>query len=364
MKKKIFITGLVLFVFLAGCGNSAEGSYSTAYPNEYNLLNAENKSDGIYEASDYAVEQEINTDNSSANNNVRDGRKLIRTANLSVETLEFDSLLSYVENRTNEYGGYIENLNVYNSGSNDYYDYSESRYNSQDRRYANLTIRVPKDKLDSFLGEVAEKSNITSRSESEEDVTLSYIDLESHKKVLLAEQERLLTFLEQAETIEDMITIESRLSDIRYEIESMESSLRTYDNQIEYSTVYLNISEVVVLTPVETQEKTVWERISEGFVHSLQSIGEGFNEFFVGFVIFLPYILLFAVVVLIILGVVFASIKRGEKKRKSKAAKQNMYAAQMNYPINQGQPMPPMQQNVPNQNTPNQNVSNTQNRGN
>lgn len=83
--------------------------------------------------------------------------------------------------------------------------------------------------------------------------------------MLLTEQERLMTYLEQAESIEEMMTIESRLSDIRYQLESMESQLRTYDSQIEYSTVSLYISEVVELTPVETKEQTTWERISEGF---------------------------------------------------------------------------------------------------
>ena len=97
-------------------------------------------------------------------------------------------------------------------------------------------MRIPKSKLDAFLGDVAENSNITSRSEQERDVTTSYVDLESHKKVLLTEQERLMTYLEQAESIEEMMTIESRLSDIRYQLESKESQLRTNDSQIEYST--------------------------------------------------------------------------------------------------------------------------------
>lgn len=79
-----------------------------------------------------------------------------------------------------------------------------------------------------------------------------------------------MTYLEQAESIEEMMTIESRLSDIRYQLESMESQLRTYDSQIEYSTVSLYISEVVELTPVETKEQTTWERISEDFTKPAQ----------------------------------------------------------------------------------------------
>ena len=88
------------------------------------------------------------------------------------------------------------------------------------------------------------------------------------------EQERLLQLLEQAESIEDIITIEQRLSDVRYQLESMESQLRSYDNQVDYSTVYLYIDEVEVYTPVE--EETTWERISAGFMDSLKEYRRGY----------------------------------------------------------------------------------------
>ena len=167
---------------------------------------------------------------------------------------------------------------------------------------------------------MAENSNITSRSEQERDVTTSYVDLESHKKVLLTEQERLMTYLEQAESIEEMMTIESRLSDIRYQLESMESQLRTYDSQIEYSTVSLYISEVVELTPVETKEQTTWERISEGFLRSLRNVGRGFKEFFIGFVVALPYLLVTVLIVGALFGIIYAIVKKSNAKHAKKMA--------------------------------------------
>ena len=330
IKKSIFVTGVVMFAFLAGCGASSKSAndYSD-YGYAENSLNTDY---GMNTSMEEEAVEEYTTASESPSENVREGRKLIRTAKLSVETLEFDNLLSYVEDRTNEYGGYMESLDVYNGSDygydNDYYESSYSGMSYSSDRRATLTIRIPKDKMDSFLGEVAEHSNITSRSEQEQDVTLSYVDLESHKAVLLAEQERLLQFLEQAETIEDMITIESRLSDIRYQIESMESTLRTYDNQIDYSTIYLSIDEVIVLTPVITQEKTIWERISEGFMSSIKNIGVGFKEFFVGLVIVLPYLILMAAFVLLIIWFIFFCIRRGTKKRQKREAK--LRAEQMN----------------------------------
>ena len=107
-----------------------------------------------------------------------------------------------------------------------------------------MTVRIPAQQLDAFLSSVSEVSNVISRNDSVSDVTLQYVDMESHKKALTAEQDRLLELLEQAESVEDIITIESRLSDVRYQIESMESQLRTLQNQVSYSTVYLDIQEV------------------------------------------------------------------------------------------------------------------------
>ena len=76
--------------------------------------------------------------------------------------------------------------------------------------------------------------------------------------------------------------------EVRYQLESMESQLRTYDNQISYSTIYLNINEVTKLTPVK--EQSTWEKISTGFVDSLYGVGAGLMNFIIRLIINLPYL--------------------------------------------------------------------------
>lgn len=213
-------------------------------------------------------------------------RKLIKTVDMNVETQSYDELLTTIQSQVTELGGYIESMNTYNGSR--YYDYNPTRN-------ADMTIRIPKEKLDAFLNTVSDISNVVRRSDNVEDVTLAYVDLESHRDALRTEQDRLLELLERAETVEDIITIEQRLSDVRYQLESMESQLRTFDNQVDYSTVYLSIEEVEVFTPVE--EESVWERISGGFMESLDNIGNGFVEFGIWFVIHIPYLVVWAVIV-------------------------------------------------------------------
>lgn len=313
--KKACICGMCLTLLLTGCGSSEKNSsanYLTqAAGSDYNggAYYAEAESyDGI---TAYESVTEASGSSGSSTQNVREGRKLIRTVRLEVETLEFDELLAYVQNKTAELGGYIESMNVYNGSG--YTTYYGNGYRQE--RNASLTLRIPKDNLDLLLTEVDTRGNVINRSEQEVDVTLDYVDLDSHKQVLLAEQERLLDMMERAETIEDLITLESRLSDIRYQIESMESRLRTYDNQIDYSTVYLSLNEVVELTPIVVEEKTAWQRMGEGFMESLENIGKGIQEFFINFVIALPYLIIMFAFVGVLIWFIFFMVKKGNTKR-------------------------------------------------
>lgn len=239
-------------------------------------------------------------------------RKLIKTVNISAETEQFDILMPSLQEQVKQLGGYIEEISIYN---NENY-YVESRMETL--RDAGMTARVPKENLDSFLAQVGEQSNVVSQSERVEDVTLQYVDLDSHKRVLVAEQERLIELLEQAETVEDLIAIEGRLSEVRYQIESMESQLRTYDNRIDYSTVELSITEVRKYSP--PQEATVWQRIESGFMKSLDDIGFSIRDMAIGFVIDIPYIVLFLIGIAVAAAVLRILWKVWKKRRAKRAA--------------------------------------------
>ncbi len=245
-----------------------------------------------------------------------DGRKLIKTVDMDVETKEYDLVMSKLEQQINSLGGYIERSDAYNGST-----YS-GRYNE---RYAYMTIRIPKDKLNAFLETVSGISNVVRRSDNVEDVTLQYVDMESRRDTLKIEQERLLALLKQADDLESIIVLEERLSEVRYQLESMESQLRTLDNQVDYSTVNLNVSEVKELTPVA--EQTVLERIAEGFKDSLEDIGDDAVDFAVWFVINIPYFVVWGVV-LAVLGIIIHLLgKRSRRLRAEKERERNSATA-------------------------------------
>lgn len=307
MKRKKIISGitagLLCAFLLTGCGAASTGeAKSENYATEE--MAAAAPAEVTYDEATGAPPAENST---AGQVSVAENRKLIKNVNMSVETESFDSLLGSVNERIAALGGYVENSDM---GKNAGYDeYTTSRY-------ANLTIRIPKDKLDQFVTAVSAQSNVLSKSESTQDVTLQYVDVESHKKSLEIEQKRLLELLEKAASIEDIIALENRLSEVRYQIESTESQMRTYDNLIDYSTVYLYISEVYTLTPQD--EQSAGERIALGLTRNIKNIGKGIRNFGIEFVIAIPYIILWGVIFAVLILIILKLRKNAKKKREKR----------------------------------------------
>lgn len=293
-------------------GSATNPTYSESAKNEMSLMNSANSMESSaaisesYEA-DLIESDGITPTTEVQEQNVQDDRKLIKTVDMNVETEDYDQLMVNIQNKVNSMGGYIESMNT--SGTAE-----------EGRRNGNISARVPADQVDQFVTHVSGISNITYKSENVEDVTLTYVDLDSHKKMLQAEEERLIEMMDQAETMEDIISIESRLTDVRYQIESMESQLRTFDNQIDYSTVTISVSEVQKITI--TQNKSALERMGIGFSNSMNQIGYGLKEFGIGIVVYLPYIILCMIILLIIFLMIMMLVKKVdrhmEKERQKK----------------------------------------------
>ena len=234
-------------------------------------------------------------------------RKLIRNVSMNLETREFDALTKSISDAVTFFGGYMEQADV--SGNSLYWSGERSS------RYSNITARIPENKLDAFLTEVSGQGNVTYKNESVQDVTLQYTDITSRKKTLQMEQERLWELLEKAESVDAVIALEARLSEVRYQLESIESQLRTLDNQIVYSTVYLSIQEVQVLT--STDPDTIPVRIQKGLSRSFNTLKISSVDFLVWFISSLPILAVFAVLVFIAVIILKKPLKR-RKTRKQK----------------------------------------------
>lgn len=231
-------------------------------------------------------------------------QKLIKTIRMEAETEDLDALLPQINAKINALGGYVENQELYNGSS----------YSSYRHRSASLTVRIPAEQLDSFTEDVKGVSNVVSYNESTENVTLRYVSTESRVKALEVEQERLLELLAKAENMSDLLEIEARLTDVRYELENVTSQLRVLANQVDYATVYLYISQVKVYT--ETEEQTVWQRIGSGFKENLKDMGENLTDFFVWIVTYSPQLIFWAVVIAIVVTILKKKIAKRKAAKK------------------------------------------------
>ena len=314
-------------VVLAGCGGSdysgREMATSESYYSDY-------ASDDVYMSKNEAEYSEMPMEaageesayagnNGAGDENVKaadTSRKIIKTVNLNVETEEFDKLLANVKNKVETMGGYLESTNI--SGRSLY-------ANGKEKRYASITARVPSNKLEEFINNISENSNVTNKSENAQDVTLSYTDTKAHIDSLRIEQERLDELLKEAQDIETIVVLEDKRTSVRYQIESYESQLRTFDNKIDYSTVYLDVSEVVEYT-VDPEEKIPFlKKISEGFSKSFDDVAETVVDSIADFIINIPYFILtivsfiiglciFCIVIFVIIKAISIATKLATKK--------------------------------------------------
>jgi len=299
MKKLLALTLSLLLVaaILFGCGAKSESMAGTsAAPDRFYDGGSGNN---------YEPKEEISTNTSQSITSADVPlQKLVRKMWINAETEDLDALLEQVDEKMAALGGYAEKREVYNGSP------------SASRRYrrATITVRVPAEQLGSFTDAVTGISNVTSSTESADDITLSYIATQSRIIALETEQTRLLELLSQAENMDDLLRIETRLTDVRTELEKVTSQLRLYDNMVNYATVYLELSEVKEYTVV-TEPETVWERIGEGFTESLDAIGNFFVELFVFLIVALPYLVIIAVLVIAPILIIRARKKKAKKNQ-------------------------------------------------
>ena len=299
MKNTIKLMALLLaLTMLAGCGASSSPAMKNEMAMDYAVaetwaVSPEAPAAGAISGTTDSVAKEVDTN-----------QKLIKRVNMDAETEDLEALLPQLMAEISGLNGYVESQEVYNGSS-----YASYRY-----RNARLTIRVPAENLEGLVTQVKGAANVVSYNESVEDVTLAYVDMETRILTLQTERDRLLELMEKAENMTDLLAIEARLTQVRGDLESINSQLKVLQNQVSYATVELYINQVKVYTEVE--EQTVWQRIGSGFRKNLRNIGEDLVDFFVWAVTYSPQLILWAGIITVVVIV----IRRSFKKRKVKKA--------------------------------------------
>lgn len=235
-----------------------------------------------------------------------ENRKWVITMSLTAETENLTDAMGLLAEKIQASGGYVENQSV-----------SGTAVNSGRSPSAYITVRVPAEQLDSFVEDVSGMTNVVSSSRYVEDITLRYTDTEGRVKALKTEEARLLELMEQAQTMSDLLEIEERLTEVRYQLENYTSTLRLYDNQVDYATLDLTLREVAKFTPPEKQG--FWEKVTSGLADSIVDLGQGLVDVAAWVLIELPYLVLVGLLGWLVVFLTRRSIKKRRAKKEQNA---------------------------------------------
>ena len=289
---------------LTACGGSS-GTNSASYKEEAGAA-------GDYAYESYAAEEaaqaadgeEYTADGGSGGSTesalrAQDGQKIVYTGNLSIQTLEYEKSAASIRKKIKDAGGFSESES---ERDNDYYWYSHSGSTSN-TRYLNIAARIPSEKFEDFINSLSGDGKVMSRSVNAENISQVYANKETYKKSLEKEQERLLEMMDKAQTIEEMITVESRLSEVERQLNVYKTDLAQMDKDVEFSTVYIELKEVKRYTE-EVSSTTFGEELKYAFEDAISS----FKNFCEGIILFVvrnfPYLIILAVIIVMIVRAV------------------------------------------------------------
>lgn len=288
MKKLLCVfLGFLLILTLAGCGT---GRMNATTDEE----SSGNTSYKTYSTSDGATNDAVSGTplEGEAQNQEQ---KLIKKVNLRVETAKFDEYISAIRNATSEAKGYVQS-------------FEES--DRDEKGYCCIVIRIPADKTDAFLNVAGTGVTVLSRQEEINDVTGEYIDVSARMTALEAEEKALLSLLDKATTVSEMLTVREQLSKVRSDIEAYKATLKNYDNLVAYSTINLTVNGV----SREKEKENVWARIGNNFTDAGKNIGDFFVNLFVFILAALPYLAVISVPAIIVLIIIFRKIRKAKKQ--------------------------------------------------
>lgn len=242
--------------------------------------------------------------------------KIIYTAYANLETTDLDKSIDTLNGLVEQYGAFLESSSVTGNNLLDIaagYTYGRS---------ADFTLRVPKEHYSDFTSALDTVGNVTNLTSDAENITAQYSDVETQVKSYDTQEQRLLEIMAQADTVEDMITLESRLSEVRMEKDRLETQLQNWDRRVEYSTVTISLTEVQELTPEPpAEEPTYMEQLGQTFMDSVHWMGRAAKGGVKLLVAVIPVLLPIAVIILAVVLICKAASKR--KLRKQEKAMEN-----------------------------------------
>ena len=289
---------------------AAEEAYDSSWDGEEAAMDSDEEYVTMAEESGNnggAAAQEASGDGSTQADLKSPNRKIVYTGNVSLQTLEYDKSAQSIHDRIRQCGGFIESEDTYNEDPYWYYSDRSGSSAKRTRRNLNITARIPADQFDTFMKDLENDGQVTNTSVNARNISVSYATHDASRKALEIEKERLLDMMDKAETVEEMIRVEERLTEVERELGDEMTQLSAMDRDVDFSTVNISLQEVFEYSE-EVVEVTYAERLQKAFGRAI----DGFVTFWQELILFIVETFPF----LIMLGIIIALLVRLHRRRR------------------------------------------------
>ncbi|MFC4735167.1 DUF4349 domain-containing protein [Bacillus daqingensis] len=301
-----FLLMTAVLVILGACMNQADDNQASDNRNTEDTVDdggglVESNEEAANAPAEEDADQEAFPESEEAPTADQTGQMVIYNGEISVEVNDFDTMQAAIQEQVDARGGYVVESNVEQAGENE-------------ERSGRMVVRIPHEDFHPFLQELESASaTVLERSTSGNDVSEEYVDLESELRAQEAVEERLLSFLEDAETTEDLLAISQDLDEVQSEIERVTGRMNYLENQVAYSTVTIQIQErAVQLDQLQDQESlNTFERAQSLFMTTVNFLLSAFS----GVTVFLIGLSPMLVPLALIAGVIYWAARRTKKKK-------------------------------------------------
>lgn len=285
----LMLTLAFLCLALCSCGNKAS-------------LSSAEKLDYVNESNPYIPEKsgKDKSDSSPEYENaptVDVEKKIVKTYSVTIETLEYDNSRALLDSLISKYGGYYSSSSEYSRHTANY-----------DYRNGTFGIKIPSDRVESFVKELDTVGKINHAYFTSDDVTDSYYSLKSKLTALEEQESKINSMIAETKDINTLIILEDKLIEIKSQIEYVYYRIQSYDKSVDYSTVTLDLSEVVEYTEKD-------DSFATRFIEALKNTFGVFIDFMGEVLIVIVWVLPFAIFAG---GITFLIIFLVRRKKKNK----------------------------------------------
>ncbi len=324
---QIAMAALVCVSALSGCsstGTVSDGYYnagtSSVTNSSTNSWNFGTDSIGGYidkssqsnESYDSNIDSDFETDGSDTSGETVKSEKLVYTADIEIETTEFDDSVKRVDEMANWYGCIVQNKQYYDSSDIMYgYDYWSNGY----RTYS-IILRVPSESFESFLDATGSIGHVTMSNSYVDNITQKYYSTQSYLESYENQLEVLQEMYKNAKTIDEMIQVESRITEVSAKILEYKNQMDIMDLDVGYSTINIELREVITYTdnPTAKDDSSFGRRI----VKAAESAWDGLVEFAQDGIIWVVESIFGLAVVALIIVLTVRKIKKIRRKKSGK----------------------------------------------